>query len=173
MRNEKGQSTIEFILTFTTSVGFIFLFLKMALNYTNGYMIHHATFMAARAYLVNDHDRRAVEEGDVQALTYAQKVFAYYAPEGLVNGVTESSLKASGPSMNSALPIFTGVFAQYSALFSTGFIGGRSEVDFISEAFLGREPTRYESVEQTCRAVKESFGLPECKVHATLEDNGG
>ena len=63
----KGQSTIEFILSFSTSVGFIFLFFKMALNFADGYMVHHATFLASRAYLVNDQDRDSVEEGDDRA----------------------------------------------------------------------------------------------------------
>lgn len=173
MRNAKGQSTIEFILTFTTSIGFIFLFLKMALNYTNGYMVHHATFMAARAYLVNDEERQSSEDSDARALAYAKKVFVYYMPEGLVKGVTQASVQASGPAANNALPVFTGIIAEFSQLFSTGFIGGKTSIPFTSEAFLGREVTRRESVAQTCNAIKESFSIPECNVHTTLEDNGG
>ena len=53
-KNEKGQSVIEFLMSFTLVVGLLMFFFKMALGYTNGYMVHYATFMASRAYLTND-----------------------------------------------------------------------------------------------------------------------
>jgi hypothetical protein len=84
-KNNKGQSTIEFILTFTAAVGFIFLFLKMALNYTNGYMVHHATFMASRAYMVGDAERyESAGAGDARAFDMAKAVFAKNLPEALI-----------------------------------------------------------------------------------------
>lgn len=170
-KNNKGQSTIEFIMTFTASVGFIFLFLKMAMNYTDGYMVHHATFMAARSYLVFDNNRDSIEEDDAQALTKAKDVFSRYMPEGLVPSVRPEMLKENNPGI-SKFQSFVGLYVDYSQKFSYGFVGGKAPVRFVSEAFLGREPTRRESRDQVCKAIKD-LGLGGCNVHVTLEDNGG
>ena len=172
LNNNKGQSTIEFILTFTAAVGFIFLFLKMALNYTNGYMVHHATFMASRVYLVNDQEPSvSPEDGDAPALKAATVVFKKYMPESLMPGVTVE-LKANAPvTSGSGFSVFTGLFANFSQTFSMGMIGGKTQMDFRSESFLGREPTRAETVTQTCNAI--SFLGAGCDVLATLDDNGG
>ncbi len=172
-RDQRGQSTIEFILTFSTAVGFIFLFLKMAMNFTDGYMVHHATFMSSRAYLVDDQERDAVEEGDERAMAKAKLVFTSYLPEALVRGVDSSLLKFNTPDTGTTkFRAFVGVFIKYSQKFSIGFIGGKEPVNFTSESFLGREPTRSESRTQTCEAIKFA-GLTKCDVHVTLEDNGG
>jgi hypothetical protein len=85
IKNSKGQSTIEFIFSFTAAVGFVFLFLKMALNYTNGYMVHHATFMASRAYLVSDSESAQTPEArDQKAFDHARTVFNKHLPDGLI-----------------------------------------------------------------------------------------
>ena len=170
-RKDLGQSTIEFILSFSTSVGFIFLFFKMATNFADGYMVHHATFLASRAYLVNDQDRDAVEEGDDRAFQKARSVFQSYLPDGLVQGVNSNSLKEVSPN-DAKYQAFVGLWAQYSQKFSLGFIGGKESVLFTSESFLGREPTRSESRTQVCEAIKY-LGLDRCDVHVTLDDNGG
>ena len=173
LKNKKGQSTIEFIMTFTVAVGFIFMFLKMALNYTDGFMVHHATFMASRAYLVSDEDRRSLDEGDARAIAKAKQVFTKYLPEGLVKGVETGSLKENNPDPGKTkFHAFVGVWIEFSQRFSMGFIGGKESINFISESFLGREPTRSESRTQVCQAIM-TLGLSKCDVHVTLEDNGG
>ncbi len=48
---EKGQSTIEFILTLTLMVAFTLFFLQLSLIFAVGNYFHYATFMTARAYL--------------------------------------------------------------------------------------------------------------------------
>ena len=172
--NNKGQSTIEFILTFTAAVGFIFLFLKMALNYTNGYMVHHATFMASRVYLVHD-DQTAQDPagGDEPAFKAAKIVFKKYMPDILMPGVS-IELKANDPNSTSGsgFTVFTGLFANFTQAFSMGMIGGKTQMDFRSESFLGREPTRAETVSQTCKAISFLVGAG-CDTQATLDDNGG
>lgn len=171
-KNSKGQSTIEFIMTFSAAIGFIFLFLKMALNYTDGFMVHHATFMAARSYLVSDDDRKELGEGDSRAFAKSKEVFTKYMPEGLVTGVTSSLLKENNPE-EMKFHAFVGLHVEFLEKFSLGFIGGKQSVRMISEAFLGREPTRSETRQQICSAMKNSFGLNKCEVFITLEDNGG
>ena len=97
IKNNKGQSTIEFILTFTAAVGFIFLFLKMALNYTDGYIVHHATFMASRAYLVGDAEQYAnAGAGDVKAFDMAKAVFSKNLPSALIPNFN-GTLKENNP----------------------------------------------------------------------------
>ena len=173
IKNNKGQSTIEFILTFTSASGFIFLFYKMADNYANGYMVHHATYMASRTFLVADTETQQTVEGrDTNALDQAKLVFAKYMPEALlkING----ELKANNPSSDLLTP-FIGVYIQFEQLFSISFIGGKDPVVFRSESFLGREPTRAESLAQVCEAIKlvDKGKLNACDQQATLDDNGG
>ena len=160
-------------MTFSAAVGFIFLFLKMAMNYTDGYMVHHATFMAARSYLVDDQDRKSVDEGDIRALEKARKVFTKYMPDGFIKGVEGGMIKENNPDPGKTkYHAFVGLWIEFSQRFSLGMIGGKEMVQFVSEAFLGREPTRSETRVQTCQAIK-SLGLSTCSVHITLEDNGG
>lgn len=173
LKRNKGQSTIEFIMTFTVAVGFIFLFLKMALNYTDGFMVHHAAYMASRAYLVSDEDRRSLDEGDAKAIQKARQVFTKYLPEGLVKGVEAGALKENNPEpAKTKFHAFVGVWIEFTQRFSMGFIGGKESIRFVSESFLGREPTRSETRTQVCQAIM-SLGLSKCDVHVTLEDNGG
>ena len=170
LKSESGQSTIEFIMTFTAAVGFIFLFLKMAMNYTDGFMVHHATYMAARSYLVDDQERQSLIEGDTRALVKAKTVFNRYMPDGLITGVNANALSDNNPS-EAKFPAYVGLYYEFTRKFSSGFIGGKESIRFISEAFLGREPTRSETRTQVCEALK-SLGSS-CNVHVTLDDNGG
>lgn len=171
LKSDKGQSTIEFIMTFTAAVGFIFLFLKMAQNYTNGFMVHHATFMASRAYLVGDSETQSTIEGrDKNAFELAKYVFDKYLPDGLIKNFDGKLMENN--SSNVKFSVFRGVYVDFTQPFSMGFVGGKEAVKFRSESFLGREPTRVESIAQTCRAIQTVTG-GDCDVHATLDDNGG
>ena len=49
--NERGQSTIEFMLTITLMMGFILFFMQLAFVFGFASYAHYATFMAARALL--------------------------------------------------------------------------------------------------------------------------
>lgn len=170
-KNNKGQSTIEFILTFTAAVGFIFLFLKMAVNYTNGYMVHHATYMASRAYLVGDAERyESPGAGDPLAFELAKSVFRKNLPEALIPNF-DGVLRENNPGVV-GLSVYVGVWVEFNQAFSLGFIGGKDKMPFRSESFLGREPTRAESAIQVCQAIM-SVTQGGCDIEATLDDNGG
>ena len=54
MKNNRGQSTAEFILAFAFMSLFVIVFIQMAQNYVKGYVIHYATFMTSRSYMVQD-----------------------------------------------------------------------------------------------------------------------
>lgn len=171
-KNNKGQSTIEFVITFTAAVGFIFLFLKMSLNYTNGYMVHHATFMASRAYLVGDSESQADIVGrDGNAFALAEKVFKKNLPTDLIQGF-DGVLKEHNPGVVK-YSVFIGVWTEFTQVFSLGFVGGKDPVRFRSESFLGREPSRVETFAQTCAAISTVTLGSGCDFQATLEDNGG
>lgn len=170
-KNNKGQSTLEFIMTFSAAIGFILLFLKMAMNYTEGYMVHHAVFMASRSYLVADSEAggQSPESRDKVAFDLAKKVFDKNLPTGLIPGF-DGVLKENNATVIK-FPAFVGVFVEFTEMFSIGLIGGRDRIKLRSESFLGREPSRVESRFQTCQAIKYVVGNS-CNVHATLDDNG-
>jgi hypothetical protein len=174
MRKSKqnGQSTIEFIMTFSAVVGFIFMFLKITLNYTDGYMVQFATFMASRSYLVIDPNRyNTAGEGDNQAFAYAKNtVFVKYLPNNLIKNF-DGELRENNPE-SVKFHAFVGLYNQFTRPFSMGLIGGKEILNFRTESFLGREPTRAEVYIQTCQAVRAVTGST-CAVHATLDDNGG
>jgi hypothetical protein len=172
IKNDKGQSTIEFITTFSAAVGFIFLFLKMATNYTEGYMVHHATYMASRAFLVGDSEsQQSIDGRDKVAFDLAKSVFKKnLASDKLIKNFN-SELQHNFPGAGMLAP-FIGVWIEYTQPFSIGFVGGKDPVTFRSESFLGREPTRVESIAQVCAAIK-TVTESDCKTHATLDDNGG
>lgn len=167
--SNKGQSTIEFIMTFSLVFAFFFLFLKICMNFTDGYMIHHATYMASRAYLASDAERESPENRDDVAFKHAQIVFKKYLPESLITGFS-SELKQNSPSTAKFTP-FVGVYINHSTPFSLGIIGGKEELDLRSESFLGREPSRVEVYFQICQAIKTLTGAG-CDKQTTLEDNG-
>lgn len=171
MENNKGQSTIEFIMTFSIIFAFFFLFLKMAMNYTDGYMVQHATYLASRSYMAvdNDTDSPEASNNDAKALQHAKTVFKKYLPDGLINNF-DGQFFVNNP--GDKLAPFTGGYAEYTTAFSLGIIGGKERMTMRSEAFLGREPTRYESAFQVCVAIKSVTGST-CNVQTTLEDNGG
>lgn len=171
LKNKKGQSSIEFVLTFSLIFSFIFLFLKMALNYTDGYMLHHAVYMASRAFLVQDNAASTVDDGDQQAFQQAQRVFQKYAPNALLPEITSGSLKANYPDSVPAVAL-VGVYAEMEKKFSIGLINIPEPLVMKSESFLGREPSRHEAMMETCAAIAGIFGGGDCETHVTIDDNG-
>lgn len=61
MREQSGQSTLEFILTIGLLMAFSLFFIQLSLVFGWGNYVHYATFMSARAYL------SATETADQQA----------------------------------------------------------------------------------------------------------
>jgi hypothetical protein len=170
---QKGQSTIEFIMTFSMVFAFTFLFLKIAMNYTDGYMVHYATFMASRSYLTVDPKQQKyenVDNSDDDAAKYAKETFNKFLPEGLIKDFN-GQVNVIDPAAAKFTP-YIGLFTKYTTQFSLGVIGGTDELEMRSESFLGREPTRYEVYFQICNAIKTVTGAT-CDKQATLDDNGG
>ena len=169
MKNEKGQSTIEFLMGIIFVFGFLFLFLRVSITLTNGYLVHYATFMASRAYLVADNNSNQVNGADGFAFKQSEEVFASFRVANFISGFS-GELEANSPEFGGN-KVFVGLWVEYQDKFAlNGLIGGGQKLTLRSESFLGREPTRAECLERVCAANIEVGG--NCRVHSTLVDNG-
>ena len=172
-KKEAGQSTIEFLLTFIFVLAFIFSTLKLSFIYTNGYLVHYATFMASRAYLVVDINSNQPEGSDGAAWRRASEVFKRFPLDKFIGGY-DQNLQVNHPDSGGQgfdRNLYVGVFTDFSHTFGLSpVVGGRKEVRFRSESFLGREPTRAECLERICMALRLVGG--NCENHSTIFDNG-
>ncbi|TNF01294.1 MAG: hypothetical protein EP326_04715 [Deltaproteobacteria bacterium] len=172
IEREEGQSTIEFIVVFVLMFGFMFVYLKIALNFARGYMTHYATFQAARAFLVYDRNSTSDTNTDTMAATRAKEVFKRYMKHNQGDPTFNNP-----PSDDTAARLYVGAIMKYQEKFSFGFpFASLDPMEMISEAFLGREPTKQTCLERTCKAVRD-LGAPSCDgaggtPHHTLSDNG-
>lgn len=169
--NQKGQSTIEFILSFAFSVSLLFLLLRLALNYTEGYMIHYANFMASRAYLTYENNSNNPLGGEGGAATLAETVLNKIYP------IFDGEFSVMSPRQDSGhRNVFVGTRADFSRRFSVPMIVGTAdELNLVSESFLGRIPNKAECLERVCAAYA-ALGVGNCGLneaqHLTLADNG-
>ncbi len=172
--DSRGQSTIEFIVTFVFIIGFTFSFFRIALVYTNGYLVHYATYMASRAYMVFDANSNQPSGGDGGASILAQKVFEEFRIEGLLSGFS-SQLQINDPQSfnNYSNNLYVGTWVDFKQKLPTPSLGKGRDLNLRSESFLGREPTRSECYERVCNAMGEAALQAEyCNIHSTLFDNG-
>ena len=144
----------------------MFVYVKIALNFTRGYMIHLANFQASRAYLVSDENRTNDGGSDSVAAATALKVWKRYYGDFNGTDPVANSPEFGGRS------IFVGTVVDYEEKFSFGFpFGAMSAMEMKSESFLGREPTRHGCLDRTCASMRD-IGAPNCAEHMTLSDNG-
>ena len=169
---EKGQSSIEFILTFTFTLGIFFIFLSLTFNFVSGYVAHYATFYASRVYLTYDNAQdpsSSINQATVKAKEYFESLplEAFQIP-----GKTDHlkfNIAGSG-----IIPEFYGAYFEFSRPLSIyKILTGTSKVNFMSESYLGKEPTREECKRQRCKAMGTSCdgGAPS-DFEVTLFDNG-
>ncbi|MBF0299103.1 MAG: hypothetical protein HQK51_10310 [Oligoflexia bacterium] len=154
-KKQKGQSTIEFLLCFAFSFGVIGMFISLALNFTMGYFVHYATYMAGRTYLVADNYSREMSSAQDFARRKAMSTF-----EEIFNSLFKSGssklIKLRGSSSDSLViynitrskerkaKLFTGAFVEFEQKMVVPAIGGGPTLKLKSEAFLGKEPPRGE-----------------------------
>ncbi len=175
MCDNDGQSTIEFLTSFIFVFGLLFMFIKIGINTTSGYVIHYATFMASRTYLVHDENSNNVGTGDTRAENATRRVFSEIIAQAGLGGIT---LEFNAPSF-SGRKALVGVRAKFKQKFSfSKLIGGGKMMDMVSESYLGREPVRAECLDQVCDATAIIAGSNACesevngKTFSTLYDNG-
>lgn len=172
-KKEKGQSTVEFLLSFTLVLGFVFSFLSLALTFTNGYLLHYGTFMASRAYMVFDDDSDDPSLVDSRARQWASQAFDQYNLDLLIESFSELNFNApSDPSFQtSSTNLYTGVWTEVIQAFVFPGVAESLGINLRSESFLGREPTRSECFRQVCESMDE-LGVDGCINHVTVADNG-
>jgi outer membrane protein assembly factor BamB len=172
-KGQKGQSTIEFLSALSFILAIIFFYVKMALNIINGYLMHYATFMGSRAYLVYDGGQNSEGGADGQAKARAAQVF---------NGIKawaiglegNSALQFNSPGENDKNRVYVGAWVRFRQKFSySAVVGGLDLMTYVSESFLGREPTSGECTIRTCEMLYMSNKTSEsCAIGVTVVDNG-
>lgn len=169
LENEKGQSTTEFLMTFIFGFVIIFIFLKMSFTIGNGYLVHYATFMASRTYLVMDNNSNNPNGGDAEAFKRAGETFLSFLVDKLVPG-WKANLQVNSPG-NVSNQVFTGLWIEMKEQFGVSdLIGGKKPINLRSESFLGREPTISECMDRICKSMKLIGG--DCRSQSTMFDNG-
>ena len=152
--HNRGQATVEFLLSVVFTIGFFFLFIGVGLYYATGYLAHYATYMAAREYLTFDshiisNDNPLGSEG--QAENRARQMHqAFELDKFNVQGGQLQIINPPGQLNKYHRVGVTYRFRQPLTHFS--LIGGNNLLDLTSEAFLGREPARNLCRMYTCDA---------------------
>ena len=167
--NDLGQSTMEFIMAFTFVFALIFLIFQIGVSFTNGYLVHYATFKASRTYLVIDNNSNDIASGDENAKGRGISVFNNIPMDRFIPGF-RSDLNINHP-MTVTNNLFVGAWVEYSEKFGISeIIGGIKNVKLRSESFLGREPSRVTCLGRICEAMREIGGS--CAEHTTFFDDG-
>lgn len=174
LKNQRGQASIEFIITFIFTIGVFIFFIRLALNMSAGFMAHYATFMASRSYLVMDNGSNRDFNSDTNALEEARRIFSSFRLGRFGISGASATLDANAPEYPAKKYEYVGI--RYSfRLPLTGYkiFGGNETLNLQSESFLGREPVRANCYERTCEAMKGINNAGgDCTDHTTLYDNG-
>ena len=171
-----GQATIEFILTLAFGLSLMLMIFNSAINYTTGYLVHYATFMASRVYLTTEthfgtfgsgYDSSVQPAEQAARETFKQynlQIFGIQEDEFFVN----KSTSAQSPSEYLTVGTYTRFTQKVDML---GKVAGNTELDLVSESFLGKEPTRVGCAIRTCMAIT---GQDTCEenMDITLFDDG-
>tara|TARA_Y100001958_G_C20915706_1_gene332034 strand:+ start:74 stop:610 length:537 start_codon:yes stop_codon:yes gene_type:complete len=170
LKKETGQSTIEFLVSFSVIFTILLTFVRIAFNATNGFYAHYAVFNASRAYLVSDENNNSIQNGDSSAIEKAKEVYDRFKVEYLIGGA-RPELMVNNPGSFANKP-FIGNYISFKMDFGvSSMIGGKGPITLISESFLGREPSRQECIERICEAFSSIDGGG-CSSHTTIYDNG-
>jgi hypothetical protein len=174
-KNEKGQSTIEFIFTFVFGLSLVLVIFNTSVNYATGYLVQYATFMASRVYLTQDTHKGQVGSVDPSLERAAQNAASAFNNYNLsVLKVPSENFKinpveqASGP--NEVLTV--GAYTTFEVTMDVlGRVAGQKKLELVSESFLGKEPTRAECASRVCFAMT---GQENCDqtMDVTLYDDG-
>lgn len=176
MKKEAGQSTIEFILCFAFGMGFIFLFANLAITFVSGYLVHYATFMASRNYLVMDVSTAAAGPVESRAQQSARDVITRYPIARF--GVDGSNVRFNSftdTNRSAQKAVMVGVYTTYEMPMSfLPLVGGDTTAQMTSESFLGKEPPRIDCLVNTCKAITDIYGSDiSCStLDVTVVDNG-
>lgn len=172
--NQKGQSTVEFILTFAFGVSLILVIFNTAMNFATGYLVHYATFMASRVYLTQDNFTGTVGNSNPAlsgAEDKAREAFNIYKLS-VFNVPNESfKINPAGSSDPSTYLTVGGVTTFELNIDILGKVAGSKKLEMTSESFLGKEITRAECATRTCYGITQSESCDD-SYDITLYDDG-
>jgi hypothetical protein len=173
--NQKGQSTVEFILAFSILIFFITFFITTAVNFAVGYLVHYATFKASRAYLTSDNSAPDHNAIVVNASGHAREIFQQFKVGSY--GIKVGTLNFNDPGPTTPVYQFVGPHFTFEPPFQRfGMFKIPINLQFVSESFLGKEPSRGDCfcrlqtvMGHACDGATPSKSILE---EITLEDNG-
>jgi hypothetical protein len=169
-KNERGQSTIEFIFTFAFGVCVIFLVFNSAINYVSGYLTHYATFMASRVYLVTDDHSSGADASISDGERYARETFENYALPAF--NIKSEGFRINPPIGDADSQLTVGAVTVFQQKIDiVGQVTGQKSLEMVSESYLGIEPTRAQCFERTCWAMTGNTNC-NARMDITLYDNG-
>ncbi len=173
LKNNKGQSTIEFLFSFILMVGIFTIFLRVGINSGLGYLTHYATFMASRVFLVYDTNSNVPSGSDIRAAIEGKTEFEKFMK---VKGKLDFNKPMSLKSPSHALYVGA-IYESKTKLSMFGMLGGKVILNLRSESFLGKEPTRADCLSRVCAALAITLGIQVCdsseyQDHVTAFDNG-
>lgn len=156
LKNQEGQSTVEFIMAFAFGVSFILAIFTTSLNYAKGYLVQYATFMASRAYLTSDNFMGEFGNNGA-ALSYAEeqahKVFNQYELHRFDVPNSSFKINPAGATTSSSYLTVGGQTQFTMKMDPLGNVLGQNKLEIVSESFLGKEPTRSECSARVCYAI--------------------
>lgn len=168
--NERGQSTIEFILTFAFGVSFVLVIFNSAINYARGYLVHYATFMASRVYLTADENRSDPIISYNYAEELSKEAFAQYKLTAL--NIPDSAYQVNTAPTTENRHLLVGGHTSFELEIDViGRVAGERKLQLVSESFLGKEPTRAACYAQVCKAITGSDTC-DTSMDITLYDDG-
>ncbi len=155
-------------MTIIFAIMIYFVFVKVAFNAVDGYLIHYATFMASRTYMVADINGSDIGQSVTKAESEARKTFSRF----YINlfGYDESGLQFN--SYNTDIPAhLVGCYFEFEQKFSILRVSGpQKPMHLKSESFLGKEPPKQECIDNICSSIKGTVGT--CGKFTTYFDNG-
>jgi hypothetical protein len=173
IKNDRGQSTIEFIITFAFGVSLILMVFFSALGHVKGYLLHYATFMASRTYLVAESYSGTISQTESWTQVAEQKsreTFSQYMLDAAIDPDPQFYINA--PTGNASEALTVGAFSLLSLrIDALGKVAGQTKLELSSESYLGKEPTRAHCANRACVGVT---GQTTCDqtMDVTLYDNG-
>jgi hypothetical protein len=172
--NQSGQSTVEFILVFAFGVSLILVVFSTAINHATGYLVQYATFMASRAYLTQDNFTGNIDNTSPalnESVENAKAVFKSYNLSAFKIPDSSFEINPAGDTSSSTYLTVGGYTTFDLSIDPIGKVAGQKKLEMVSEAFLGKEPTRAECASRVCFAITGTITCGR-EMDVTLFDDG-
>jgi len=174
LKSERGQSTVEFILTFAFGVSLILVIFNTAMNFATGYLVHYATFMASRVYLTQDNFTGTIGSTSLALAGAKEKAKTAFNIYNLnIFKIPNESFNINEAGNTDANTYLTvgGVTTFEMPIDILGKVAGSKKLEMTSESFLGKEITRAECATRTCYGITQSESCDDT-YDITLYDDG-